>query len=144
MRAAAPVDAPFARGWVERAVCALLYAAAGGGACAALFASAAAWPLAALLGAAAGAMVWRPIAGSLCWDGRSWSIVDRNRSSQPIAEAARAIDLGDWLLVRLTVPAGGRARWASLSARDAGGRWHDLRVALMAHGGSAVATEVVR
>ncbi len=125
---------PLAAGRIEKAVCALLYAAAGGGACAAVCPVAAAAWIATVAGAALGAIVWRPLRGSLRWDGASWSIVVGDGSAYRVDAPLRCIDAGGWLLLRLT---GGKDRhpgWASVRASDAGGRWHDLRVALVAHG----------
>ena len=114
--------------------CALLYAAAGGGACAAVCPSAVATLVAACAAVAVGAWVWRPLRGRLRWDGACWSIVAPDGSQSTVGAPMRCIDAGGWLLLRLTDGRDSGPRWASVFATDAGDRWHDLRVALVAHG----------
>lgn len=130
MRHPPPVAVTCSGGAPWRAVQALLAAIAA----AAVVAWASAWladgrpsAAAALLAAlAAGLPIWRlaaPRPVALRWDGAEWSA-----DGAPCA-AEVAIDLGRWLLLRLT-PTPGRSRWLALDAREAGPRLHLLRAAL--------------
>lgn len=69
--------------------------------------------------------------GVLTWDGTSWAV-----GAQPRGAAAEVlVDLGDWLLLRLTMPADGLAnsrssRWLALSRGDHEAAWHACRCAV--------------
>jgi len=85
-----------------------------------------AWP--ALLSAlAAGGLAWRlalEAPHELRWDGQTWAI-----DTTP-GQLAVMLDLGPALLLRLRPAARGRARWLSVTRREAGAAWHPLRAAL--------------
>ncbi|MFT3817617.1 MAG: hypothetical protein QM750_08340 [Rubrivivax sp.] len=107
----------------------------------------AAWPLAwrwTLALAAAvplGGWVWHRIERSperpLAWNGSAWTL------DEAPAHVELMIDLGDWLLLRVTTTADGRAHWLPLGF--SGGRGaappssarHLCRAALLAHAGRA-------
>lgn len=134
MRAAAPVDAVIGDARVERSIAALLYAAAGAGAVATL---GAAWPtigVGAVVCAVLGRLAWPVAPGRLRWDGQGWSVADADGAFRPIAAPRLCIDAGGWVLLRLNDPSRRAARWAGLRRSDTAARWHDLRVALVAHG----------
>jgi hypothetical protein len=72
----------------------------------------------------------------LAWDGAVWALHSPKDEPQP-GQVTLMFDLGSWMLVRfapsLPHAAGRLARqWLPLSARDAGGSWQALRVALYA------------
>jgi hypothetical protein len=72
----------------------------------------------------------------LAWDGGVWTLHSPKDEQQP-GQVMLMLDLGGWLLVRFT-PSGphgahrAATQWLPLSARDAGGSWPALRVALYA------------
>jgi hypothetical protein len=72
---------------------------------------------------------------SLGWDGAQWSWRLPPTSAPVHGDVQVCIDLGGWLLLRLTA-AGARAprwpqvSWVALSEADLGGTWHGLRCAL--------------
>lgn len=130
MRHPPPVAVTCSGGAPWRAVQALLAALAA----AAVVSWASAWladgrpsAAAALLAAlAAGLLAWRlaaPRPVALRWDGAEWS------ADGAPCTAEVSIDLGRWLLLRLTSAEGG-TRWLALGAREAGSRIHLLRAAL--------------
>lgn len=134
MRAAAPVDAVIGDGRIERTICALLYAAAGAGLCAAF---GVAWPatgVCALACAGLGRLAWPAAPGTLRWDGLAWSVADAEGGFRPVTAPRLCIDLGGWVLLRLNDPSRRVANWAAVRRSGAPARWHDLRVALVAHG----------
>ncbi|MGC4078212.1 MAG: hypothetical protein QM702_14480 [Rubrivivax sp.] len=75
---------------------------------------------------AAGLLAWRraePRPVDLVWDGAEW------RADGTPCAAAVAIDLGRWMLLRLSL-AQAPTRWLALDARETGPRLHLLRAAL--------------
>jgi hypothetical protein len=94
----------------------------------------AAWPIAAMLGAGLGLKAFRPMRGSLRWDGQCWWHVPHTGAAHPLHRVDLMMDLGGWVLLRARaeqapgrlVPEG----WCGVSRRDAGSGWHALRVAL--------------
>jgi hypothetical protein len=85
-----------------------------------------AWP-AAVAAALAGATCWvlaQPRAVALVWDGKQWS------ADGAAGTLAVMVDIGPALLLRLQPVAGGAARWAAITAAEAGPAWHALRAAV--------------
>jgi hypothetical protein len=86
--------------------------------------------VAALLSAAVmGGVVWwqaAPRVLALQWDGQQWSA-----DGSPV-NAVVMMALPRWLLIRLHDERGRAARWAAVSATEAGPAWHGLCVALFA------------
>ncbi|BDI04319.1 hypothetical protein [Sphaerotilus microaerophilus] len=82
--------------------------------------------------------VWRAggrQALSLGWDGAQWSWRLPAMEAPVHGDVQVRIDLGGWLLLRLTAaavqaPRRPQASWVALSEADLGGRWHGLRCAL--------------
>jgi len=74
---------------------------------------------------------------SMGWDGTQWSWRRLPSTGAPVhGEVQVCIDLGGWLLLRLTAAAAPAPRrrpqvsWVALSEADLGGAWHGLRCAL--------------
>ena len=90
--------------------------------------------VATMLGAWLGLKVFRPMRGSLRWDGQCWRHLRQGGAAHPLHRVDLMMDLGGWVLLRVRaeqaprrlVPAG----WCGISRRDAGGCWHGLRLAL--------------
>ncbi len=111
-------------GWRRALLCAHLLAAA------ALLGWNPGWPtLAAALALCwLGLRAWRDARrppATLAWDGQDWRHAD-----QPV-QAGVALDLGGWMLLRLTA-AGGRRVWLPLSPAGCGAAWTALRATLYA------------
>jgi hypothetical protein len=141
MRTAPAVDAPLGDGGRERMLSALLYGLCGLMTSAWLMSRSEVdvgawfWWLAGGIGAVAafvGRAAWPMAPGRLRWTGQEWQLSD----GVPLRRVAVQIDVGAWMLLRLS-PLGGRPRWAAVSARQAGPDWHGLRVALQFHAGNA-------
>lgn len=151
MRAAPAVDAALASGRLERMLITLLYGMAGGvlalwavghsRAWAGAAATASPWlaslfaaPAMALLGAALARRVLPAEPARLGWDGTGWQL--RTAGNLPLRRLVVALDLGDWVLLKLFPADGKPVVWRVASARSAGADWHALRVALQAHAGA--------
>jgi hypothetical protein len=99
------------------------------------------WTLAPAVAAALGGWTWRRLERQperrLVWNGSAWTL------DEAPADVELMIDLGDWLLLRVTTAADGRARWLPLDLRGRGGAApsssarHLCRAALLAHAGHA-------
>jgi hypothetical protein len=74
---------------------------------------------------------WPAPPGRLCWTGQGWQLAD----GVPLRQVSVQIDIGGWMLLRLS-PLAGRPRWAAICAQQAGPAWHGLRVALRFHAGN--------
>jgi hypothetical protein len=87
---------------------------------------AAALGAAALAATAAATVAWRtqPV-GELRWDGVTW------HGPGVSGQARVALDIGNWMLLRLAAP-DGTARWFAVSRRATTGPWAALRAALHA------------
>ena len=72
----------------------------------------------------------------LAWDGRTWML-----SGAPCGVEVM-IDLGGWMLLRVTYPAAGRVHWLPLGLRSDDAQTHLRRAALHAHGGPPPAAPV--
>ncbi|NRF66838.1 hypothetical protein HLB44_07575 [Aquincola sp. S2] len=147
MRAAPPaVDVDLGSGFRERVAIAVLYGLAAAAA-AAWFAALREWPpglaasMSGLFGAVAGPWLLRPMRGRLRWDGAGWSHLREQGDAISLQAVSLQIDLGNWLLLRVTpaLSASGErpwlvrrraAAWCGVSCRDAGAAWHGLRLAL--------------
>jgi hypothetical protein len=128
LKAAPPVSVRAGDGVAWRIVLALLPALAAGAFAAWLLALAgqAAWPawaVALLAGSLAG-WRWRPAAVALAWDGQRW-----HADGTP-GRVHAAIDLGGWMLLKLTPEAPGPVRWIAVSPREAGASMPALRAAV--------------
>jgi hypothetical protein len=75
--------------------------------------------------------------GRLRWDGQAWSSISA-LGLKPVQRLVVALDLGNWVLLRLHLVGGG-AVWRVASAASAQSAWHGLRVALAAYAGAAPA-----
>ncbi len=98
------------------------------------------WALAAAIAAALGGWTWRRLERQpqrrLVWNGSAWAL------DEVPANVELMIDLGDWLLLRVTTAAGGRALWLPLGFGNRGASpstsaRHLCRAALLAHAGHA-------
>lgn len=93
-------------------------------------------PLALLLGVAtlaSAVMAARIEPLQLRFDGLSWhwQPLRAARAAGGCGRVRVALDLGDWLLLRLEpAPGGGRARWLPVEAAAAPALWHTLRCAV--------------
>jgi hypothetical protein len=81
---------------------------------------------AAVAATAAATAAWRaqPV-GELRWDGETW------HGAGVSGQARVALDIGNWMLLRLAAPEG-TARWFAVSRRATSGPWAALRAALHA------------
>jgi hypothetical protein len=93
------------------------------------------WPaeqvalLSLLVAISVGAVAWwwaAPRHVVVQWDGQQW-LADGH-----LVNVVVMMDLPQWLLIRLHGQGEHAARWAAISAREAGPAWHGVRVALFA------------
>ncbi len=84
--------------------------------------------VASLVASLVGALAWwaAPRTAVVQWDGQQW-LADGH-----VVNVVVMMDLPHWLLIRLHGQGGHAARWAAISASEAGPAWHGLRVALFA------------
>ena len=77
------------------------------------------WTLAPAIAAVLGGWTWHRLQRSperrLVWDGSAWTL------DEAPAQVELMIDLGDWLLLRVTTTADGRALWLPLGFGGRGG-----------------------
>jgi hypothetical protein len=86
---------------------------------------------AALLAAVLAAWRWPTWAAQLSWDGQSWQVDGQGGAM------AVMIDLGPWLLLRLTPNAPQRPMWIPVAAVEPPAARHALRAALYCRSSSA-------
>lgn len=76
---------------------------------------------------------WRrpALAAQLCWDGQTWQV------NGQVGAMAVMIDVGPWLLLRLTPSAPQRPMWVPVAAVEPPAARHALRAALYCRSSSA-------